>query len=423
MERLKSLQLEFQNSQLNQMIRRCLFALMVLMQVVVGASMLMNFGRVTLVYNQFLIFMPLIAIGYVILFHDWVARKLQIFLVIFVLLMLINMQAGMQVQGFYLLATMMLVADEVPAWILKILGITFAIGFVVVIGLRLSGLIPTVFNYSDQAEAYYSVYGEHHYWYHSVRSGGESLGFWHAKTTISIALFTILLWLARLTDDVKIKVIAPLSIVFALVSFLTKMYLPLILLGGILVFAIILKLLTKQRVAVFNGLQVTFNVLVPGLVLLSFVLPVIYNYEAGRLLALDNLLDGRLWQVNSLFYFYDITFFGQTVHALITQTFPGGNPYGWALLDNSFLMILLTQGVVFLILTIFALMFVVNKMYKQGYYWMPLVGIVVAIWSFFDHALMRLPFAVFFVLLGTLMINDKNRANQAENLVDNVVKK
>lgn len=384
MEKLKKIHLEFQNSKLNQTISRSLFSLMILMQIIVGSSMLMSYTFITDIYfNYFLISMPFLVIGYTILFHEWEARKLHFYLIVLVLIKIVNINASFQAESFYLLASMMMINNEKSEWILKNLFRLFIVGIGLVLAMYFLNIIPTQIH-----EIYYA-------------RARNSLGFWHPNTTSGIYLIGMLLYLGTLKDKVRVKGFLILSAGFLVVSYFANMPFALIIFLLALAFVCFVRFFPRWRDKSFKISLISFNIILPLLALSSYVLAVTYNPENSFLFRLNQLLGGRLAQGSYFVANNGINLFGRNIGNISIQTLPSIANYAEISLDNGYLFILLTQGMIYFVLIILALMFVVNKLYKQGYVWMPLIGISLAFWGFIDHAFMRLPFAVFLLLIGT----------------------
>ena len=401
MEKLKKIHLEFQNSQLNQTISRSLFSFMILMQIVVGSSMLMSYAFISDIYfNYFLVFMPFLVIGYTILFHEWEARKLHFYLIVLVFIQIININTNFQTESFYLLATMMIINNEKAEWILKSLFRLFIASIGVVFMMYFLNIIP--------AHTFTIYYG----------STRNSLGFWHPNTTVGIYLIAMLLYLGTLKDKVTVKGFLILSAGFLVVNYFANMFFALIIFLLALAFVCIVRFFPKWQNLSFKISLRIFNIILPLLAVFSYVLALIYNYENSFLYGLNQLLGRRLSQGH---YFIvnvtnnELSLFGRTIENISILTLPNVPSYAEIALDNGYLFTLLTQGMIYFILVIIALMLVINKLYKQGYVWMPLIGIILAFWGFVDHAFMRLPFAVFLLLIGTCIGEFNLFRSQNEN--------
>ena len=393
MENLKKMHLEFQNSRLNQTISRYLFSLMIFMQIIVGSSMLLNYTFISDIYfYYFLIFMPFLIIGYTILFHEWETHKLHFYLIVLVLIKIVTINTNFQTESFYLLASMMIINNETPEWIFKSLFKLFVVGISVVFVVYFLNIIPTQIH-----EIYYA-------------RARNSLGFWHPNATSGIYLIGMLLYLGTLKDKVTVKGFLILSMGFLVVNYFANMPFALIIFLSILAFVCFVRFFPKWQDISFEISLTVFNIILPLLALASYVLALTYNYENSFLYGLNQLLGGRISQGRYFVANNGLNLFGRNIENISIQTLPSIPNYAEISLDNGYLFTLLTQGMVYLILVILILMLVVNKLYKQGYVWMPLIGISLAFWGFVDHAFMRLPFAVFLLLIGTC-IEDFNWFN------------
>jgi len=365
------------------LLKRILFFFLILIQVVIGSSMVRSNERVSIFYfDVYLRFFGLFIICLLLFISDFTKRELLVYFFICILLQVISLRTRFMNQAIYLLATSMVVKNEKEDWILKAFMKSVLISVLIVFLLYIFEIIPP-----RMTER----------WDGTIRN---SLGFWHPNTTGALFLSLLLSFVANKNNRIKLLTLFVWGTSFLIINYFTDSSTSIILVSLIILYVLFLSFTSNfENILILITLKI-FNYLVPFLLIFSYLISYFYNPENFLLRSLNHFVTSRIVFGQVFVREYPLSLFGRnlvfsspnTIGANIAET-------GHRVLDNGYLHTLLSHGIIYTVLILFAFILIINKLYRRGFKYMPLAGIIIALYGFTEMNFLILPFN-FVLLLG-----------------------
>jgi|GEM_PF-2975314 len=388
MEKLAQKYFALRESEFICSLSRIGFYLMLIVQVVVGSSMLRYNATVSyLFFHIFLRYIGLAVILFVLLFRKTSKKELYIYFCAVIGLQILSLVTSFRAQPVYLLATALLVKEEDGKWIAKAIFQSLLFSFLVVIGLYSSGIIAA--RYTERWDGMWR----------------NSLGFWHPNTAGAIFVAVLMGYLTTLKEKSNLWIILLFGAAFAITHYFSDSMTAFLLTVLLITYTLFLKIFMKFKNFLFKATLWMFNFIVPFFMIASYALSFFYNENNPIMRRISSLTTGRLGFGHVFVREYPITLLGQSL------TFRSGNEVGsnvtaetFRVLDNGYLNVLLTQGLIYTVIILFIFMLIVNRMFKEGHKFMPIIGIAIAGFGVMEQSFMILPFNII-LLFGAQVLN------------------
>jgi len=359
-------------------ISRILFILMLAIQSFIGMSTFRTNWLISILYTEYYFrYIGILVVLFVLLTQDFKKSELYIYALLLTVLQIISMsRIGFRPMGMYLFGSALLVKNENLMWIAKTVFKTLLLSYVSVILVYLLGIVPTRT---------------------SIRLDGtlrNSLGFLHPNTTSGIFMAIVLSYFSILKEKITILPIFIISILYGVIHYFTNTITTLGIMVLLVIYSLITILFPKLRFSLAKFSLSIFNYLAFFLTISSFLLSYFFDRDNVWMWRLNQALNGRLDFGHSFTRQYPINLFGNNL------ALSGGR-----FLDNGYINLLLSQGLVYFILVLSVFIFIINRMFRRGLYFMPIIGILIFLWGFMENPFMNLPFNPFLVF-GSWCLND-----------------
>jgi len=366
-----------------------LLILVLFVQVLVGTTMVRYFEIVALIYWG--IYMRLSGIA--IILYCMVVKKFSIKEISFYgfglgLWLIIGFQNVFRYDILNLIAIIMLAKDEDYDWLIARLLKIFSLSIGLTIILSWLEVIPT--RLVERPDGF-------------VRN---SLGFWHPNTTAAILLATIMIYLLKVKKHFNILKTVGIILFYLIINIFTDSRTSLILMLLLVLGYFISGIFKKISQRILSYVAKNFFILMLLFLILSYGISYLYTGDNSFLRILDSWSSYRIILGRGFILDYPLNLFGNQL-TIFSPNDIGANTIetGFRVLDNGYLHILLSQGIIFTILMLYYFSWIIKKMFNLGFYIVPLLGIVLALFGLMEQTFMSFPFNVLVIFGGILLKN------------------